>query len=302
MPFTEEPLPPAPPPPTRQAFRQTVRHALTPLQLDPLQWQAEVRLILAFVLVGISESDWLKSPETPLTPAQVTRARALLHQRVMHRIPVQYLTGQADFYGLRLTVTPDVLIPRPETERLIEAACTLATQHPVRRVLELGTGSGALACALASVLPHPAHHVWATDVCPRALAVAAKNVRSLGFQHTVTLLHGSWFEPVPAALTFDCIVSNPPYIDPVLRNTLLPEVLQEPEQALFAADCGLAGYRDIAAQYRPYLNPGGQLLLEFGDGMATSVSALFEGPGVKVSTLPDLSGAERVLKVEPLQL
>jgi len=204
--------------------------------------------------------------------------------------PVAYITGRREFYGLSLHLTSDVLIPRPETEQLVELALERLSAVPSARVLELGTGSGAIAVALASVRPR--WKITAVDVSEAALDVARRNA----LEHAVEIefTRSDWFESVGAS-AFDLIVSNPPYVaagDPHLEQG---DARFEPRLALVGGADGLAGLREIAFGARRRLRSGGSLLLEHGYDQAERCAALLRELGyAEVAGRRDLAGLLRV--------
>jgi release factor glutamine methyltransferase len=214
--------------------------------------------------------------------------------------PVQYITGRAAFRGLDLEVGREVLIPRPETEGLVEAVLGVlrreARSWPAPRVLDLGTGSGAIALAIAA--EHPAAHVTATDASDAALAVARANANALGAEQRVKFLSGAWYEALPADERFEVIVSNPPYIATAEWDTLPDDVrLHEPHVALFAGSSGLEAITEIVDLAPDHLVAGGLLALELSELRAEEVAAWFEGASDwQSATLhDDLAGKPRVL-------
>jgi release factor glutamine methyltransferase len=204
--------------------------------------------------------------------------------------PVSYITGRREFYGLSLHLTPDVLIPRPETEQLVELALERLSAAPSARVLELGTGSGAIAVALASLKPR--WKITAVDVSEAALDVARRN--ALEHAVEVEFERSDWFESV-VSVAFDLIVSNPPYVaagDPHLERG---DSRFEPRLALIAGADGLACVREIAAGARRHLRPGGWLMLEHGYDQGERCVALLRGLGyAEVADCRDLAGLPRV--------
>lgn len=219
-----------------------------------------------------------------------------IRQRLLAGEPVQYVLGQADFFGLKFNVTPAVLIPRQETEELADRAVKFLKKNPGARALDIGTGSGCIAAVLA--LKCPASEVWATDVSPEALALAGENARRLGapvtFRRHDILPAESWDE-LPG---FDLVVSNPPYI-PRREAALMPgHVLRhEPHLALFVEDDDpLLFYRAIADFSKKKLPPGGALLLECNEFNAAQVADLLREKGLSgVQMHQDLSGADRIV-------
>lgn len=244
----------------------------------------EARLLLAEAS-GFSEASVLAHPEREL-PAQAAAKFIECAARRARGEPIAYILGVKEFYGLPLQVNPAVLIPRPETELLVE----LALQANPASVLDLGTGSGAIALALKRHLPRA--RVVAVERSAAALAVAQRNALKLGLD--VELRHGLWFEPVSGE-RFDVAVSNPPYVredDPHLREG---DVRFEPRSALVAGSDGLDSIRAIARQAPAHLNRGGRLLLEHGLGQDAAVRALLQEAGLEdVRTWPDLAGIARV--------
>jgi len=207
--------------------------------------------------------------------------------------PVQYALGHAAFYGREFIVDRRVLIPRQETEELVEWILTDYKQTPTLRVLDIGTGSGAIAVTLAA--ERPDWQVTAADISADALAVAAENAQV--FAPRVTLLESDLFAAVTGQ--FDVIVSNPPYISETERGVMDDSVLAyEPDLALFAPDDGLALYKQMAADLLSYLAPNGTAYFEIGYQQGAALVALFsELPGVTVSLRQDMSGHDRMIKV-----
>lgn len=209
------------------------------------------------------------------------------------REPFAYIVGQREFYALDLIVNPAVLIPRPETETVVETALGLIAQKPQARILDLGTGSGCIALAIAANAPHA--RIVATDISPAALEVARANAMHLRLGGRVDFAGGDLFEAVKDA-RFDLIVSNPPYVEE--GAAIAPEIKDfEPRIALYAGADGLGFYRRIAASVRAHLDAGGALILEVGVAQAEAVSGLFGAAGaLEVRVLCDLAGAPRVVQ------
>jgi len=251
----------------------------------------DAEVLLAFVL-GIDRVGVYLRFDQPLAAREVDVYRELLRRRAAGT-PVAYLTGVREFWSVALAVTRDVLIPRPETELLVERVLAGRTDGDLR-ILDLGTGSGALAIALARELP--AARVVAVDVSPAAAAVASANAARAGVDTRVTVVVGSWTEPLDAAARFDVIVSNPPYVPTGALAGLAPEVRAEPAQALDGGDDGLAAYRTLAPQAAARLAPGGRLLVEVGEGQAEAVAAILVAAGLEgVAWHVDLAGIARVV-------
>jgi release factor glutamine methyltransferase len=232
--------------------------------------------------------------DKPVETAERARFRELVRRRADERRPVAQLTGRKEFWSLAFEVTPDVLVPRPETEGLV---AWLLDQLPDReaelRVLDLGTGSGAIAVALATELPKA--RITATDLCVSALAVAERNARAHGVADRVRLLTGDGFGPV-AGERFDAVLANPPYVAEDEAASLAPELRHEPPAALFAGADGTALLRRLAAEVGDFLAPDGRVAFEVGFGQADAVAAWLREAGLReVASLRDLSDRPRVV-------
>ena len=237
--------------------------------------------------------------ERPLTAAELDRLRPLVRRRGQQE-PLQYVLGEAEFRGLRLKVDRRALIPRPETELLVELVHTWAgTQAPILRALDLGTGSGAIAAALATLWPGAA--VVAAERCPEALALARENFAALGLEGRIQPVAATWFDGVPPG-PYDAIVSNPPYLTAAEVAATAPEVREhEPRAALEAPEEGLADLRAILEAAPGYLRPGGLLALETGCDHRAALCARLQAAGFQsVAAHQDLTGRERfILAVWP---
>jgi release factor glutamine methyltransferase len=207
--------------------------------------------------------------------------------------PIQYITGETEFYGLPFRVTRDVLIPRPETEHVVERALELAAQFAAPRIVDVGTGSGAIAVALAHKLPQAS--ITATDLSEAALEVARANAELNGVSERVRFFAGDLLGPV-ASEQFEIVVSNPPYVPARDRDSLTIEVREyEPAQALFAGEDGLAIYRRLIPAAWERLVSGGCIVLEIGYGQQASLrSLLAETSFGDIEFAPDLQGIPRV--------
>lgn len=263
----------------------TVRGALAQAGLAPI----DAQVLLAFVL-GRNRA-WLIAHGNDVLDTADAGTFAALARRRRDGEPVAYLTGQREFFGLSLAVDSSVLIPRPETETLVECALRkLAPQQP-SRVLDLGTGTGAIALAIAHERPHA--RVVAVDRSEAALAIARENARRLAL--TVEFVHGDWFYAVPAGDPYDLIASNPPYVaagDPHLDEG---DVRFEPVAALVAGTDGLDALRTIIAAAGSHLSRGGWLVVEHGHDQATAVRDLLARAGFSdLERHRDLSGIPRV--------
>lgn len=214
-----------------------------------------------------------------------------LYERRLQGEPVAYILGTKDFWKSTFIVNQHVLIPRPETELLVEKALSLFAKEQVVSVADLGTGSGAIALSLARESPH--WHIVATDMSEPALMVAKHNQAKLALWN-VCFYQGNWCEALPAE-RFDIIVSNPPYIAATDAHLKQGDVRFEPQSALMAAENGLAAIRIIAQQAKHYLQPAGFLLLEHGYDQASAVStSLLQQDYKDVSCFQDLAGLDRM--------
>jgi len=213
--------------------------------------------------------------------------------RRLHHEPIQYITGQQEFYGLTLHVTPAVLIPRPETEHLVEAVLKRLPADKPLKIADIGTGSGAIAIALAVHLPNA--EIAALDISTEALAIAAANARQHSVDGRIRFLQSDLLSTLDhAAKTFDAIVSNPPYIPDSDRATLHPQVRDhEPATALFAGESGLDIYRRLIPQACNVLKSNGLLALEIGHGQQDAIAALLQ-TWHNVSFINDLQEIPRV--------
>lgn len=250
---------------------------------------SEARMLMERVL-GISRVALMTHADEPLSPADL----AVFEQFVARRQagePMAYILGEREFYGRVFRVTPDTLIPRPETELLVDLALERLADKAAARVLDLGTGSGAIAVTLA--LECRECVVTATDLSPGALAVAEENAGRLGAR--VRFLAGSWFDALPVGEQYDLIVSNPPYVAPGDPHLVQGDVRFEPVSALVGVDDGLGDIRAILAGIRGRLSPSGWLLFEHGYDQGTASRALLEEAGFEwVKTWADLAGLDRV--------
>jgi len=242
----------------------------------------EARLLLA-AATGFSEASVIAFQEKDLPPEAQERFSGFVSRR-RDGEPIAYILGHKEFYGLELAVTPAVLIPRPETELLVD----LALGRKPASVVDVGTGSGAIALAVKRHLP--AARVVATDASAAALEVARRNAVRLNLD--IELRHGRWFEPL-AGERFEAIISNPPYV--LVDDPHLADLPYEPRLALLAGPDGLDAFRVIARDAPAHLLPGGWLLLEHGAGQHAAVRALLEAAGLETTvSWPDLAGIPRV--------
>ena len=274
--------------------------------LDLLQWTArhfatqgiasprlDAECLLAHSL-GVDRLRLYVDFEKPVFEAERAGFRELVRRRATDRIPVAQLIGRKEFWSLDLAVTPDVLVPRPETETLVTAALDLCPRTDAElRILDVGTGSGAIALALAT--ERPLAQVTATDVSAAALAVARTNAERLGLSDRIRFVEGSLLEPV-AGERFDLIVSNPPYVAESARAGLPPELAHEPDVALFAPDDGLALLRELAFGVSDLLGPGAGAAFELAPDQADQVVGWCREAGLlDVETSRDLEQRLRVV-------
>ena len=259
------------------------------LNLDPSSARIEVQCLLQAVL-QVNRAWLLTHPEQLLDANQHARYMALLERR-LNGEPIAYLLGEREFFGLVFKVTPATLIPRPETELLVELALQHIPQQGACRVLDLGTGSGAIALSIAHARPDA--EVVAVDASAAALEVARFNMQHLNLGN-VRLLHSDWFGALQGE-RFDVIVSNPPYIAADDAHLGQGDVRFEPPSALISGAHGLDDIRRICAQARAHLRPEGWLLFEHGYDQAVQVRALLQQYGFgEIFSARDLSGIERV--------
>lgn len=278
------------PPPTLAEALAWAADRLAPSSPTP---RLDAQVLLGHVL-GWSRARVLGEGQATLTPEQHARFQQLIARRAALE-PVAYLVGHKEFYGRDFAVTPAVLVPRPETELLVEAALQWARAQANRPLViaDIGTGSGIIAVTLALHLP--AARVYAIDLSQDALGIAARNVAQHGVAARVTLLHGDLLAPLPEPV--DLLVSNPPY-------TVLAEIDEnvrrhEPANALDGGPDGLHVYRRLLAQAPARLAAGGAVLLEIGATQAAAVTALAREhfPDASVSVQQDLAGWDRVVAI-----
>ncbi len=249
----------------------------------------EAEILLAAAL-GKSRAWILAHPGERILDCEATDRYEAHVTRRSHGEPVAYVLGEKEFWSLPLEVTPDVLVPRPETELVVERALTHLPRDPEARVLDLAAGSGAIALALARERPRAT--VVGTDISAAAIAVARRNAQRLGLAN-VLFRTGNWYDPV-AGERFDLIASNPPYIaetdarvEPAVRRF-------EPHDALFAGTDGLEALRVITGAAGRHLSRGGWLVVEHGDRQGSAVSELLRAAGfAEVTTHQDLAGLDR---------
>lgn len=254
-----------------------------------LKPRLEAEILLAHVL-GVERLHLYLSPDRPLSMDERTRFREIIKER-RGKVPLQYLIGEITFLGLRFRVGKEALIPRPESEELMEKALGLAPRDRKIACLDLGTGSGVMAVCLARYLPLA--RVTAVDLSQEALSLARKNAELNNVTNRIDFLKSDWFERVEGE--FDLIVSNPPYIAVEELASLPAEVREhEPRVALDGGRDGVERIEALTRTVREYMSPGGSLLLEIGDGQGASVVEQMREVGlVEAMVERDLAGKER---------
>jgi release factor glutamine methyltransferase len=259
--------------------------------------RTNAELLLGAVL-DVNKIDLYLDRDRILTPEQVTRFGQFTQERLSGK-PVQYIIGSTEFFGLELKVNPSVLIPRPETETLVETVLDNLRGFERPRIIDLGTGSGAIAISLAKNLT--GSYVYATDVSPEALKVAQDNARRHAVLEQIQFLCGDLFEPLKGeklAGEIDCVVSNPPYVSAEEFETLPKEVKDfEPIVALKTDEQGLSFHRKIAQNSLDFLSSGGILALEVGLGQSSKVADLIRTQDGfnRIEIRKDLGGIERIV-------
>lgn len=248
--------------------------------------------LLIMAATGWSQTDLILHGDDTLSPDMRAKIDALVARRLSGE-PIDHILGVREFYGRAFNVTKDVLSPRPETEGLVDAALAEMTKLKTPRLLDLGTGSGAI--IISCLCERAEARGIAVDISERALKVATKNAKNLGVEERLQFLQGSWFEPVEGF--FDVIVSNPPYITDAAMETLPGEVLGfDPDGALRGGTDGLNPYRTIIPQAEIFLNAGGSLMVEIGYDQGVAVTAMLKKAGYQdVTLMQDLSGHDRIV-------
>jgi release factor glutamine methyltransferase len=270
-------------------LEQFIRHATHQLAAVSPSPRLDAEVLLMHV-TGRARTALITRAQELLLPEHEARLCELLARRARGE-PVAYLTGKREFWSLELNVTPDVLIPRPETELLVEQALTRIPDDAEWTIADLGTGSGAIALAIAR--ERPRCRVLATDISPAALAVAHANTRQLALS-AVEFRSGAWLAPLAGEM-FDMIVSNPPYVAENDPHLTAGDLRFEPHNALVSGTDGLDAIRRIAADARRCLKPGGWLLLEHGSDQRATVRELLIVHGYhSIRHHADLAGLDRV--------
>ena len=271
-------------------LKQLIRESVFKLREAGIADAKTDTFLLLEAAADITKAEYLLDPDKQLTASEYELFDGFLKRRMQHE-PCQYIIGHTEFYGLSFLVNEHVLIPRQDTELLVEEA--LKTTAEDSAVLDLCTGSGAVAVAIKHT--HPGAAVTALDISKEALETAKKNAEQNGCE--IEFLLSDLFEELGAERKFDVIVSNPPYISETEYETLMPEVKDhEPSLALLAGEEGLDIYRRLITEAPRYLVKGGALLVEIGCSQAEAVSRLFKENGFKeIKVIKDLAGLDRVV-------
>jgi release factor glutamine methyltransferase len=271
----------------RSAFTSAVQQ-LTDAQVGSPRLNAEI--LLMFVL-NCDRAYLYAHPERELTPEEEARCQEVLARRASG-IPSQYITGHQEFWGLDFIVSPAVLIPRPETEHLIEAVFPRAKALPCPRIADVGTGSGCIAITLAKEFAEA--EIYATDISAAALEIARANAARHQVENRIRFLENDLLQTLPTNY-FDFIVSNPPYVGESEEDTVQLEVRKhEPRAAVFAGPSGTEVIERLIPQARAALKPGGWLMMEISGTIAGKVERLLRD-WAGVTTIPDLQGIPRVI-------
>ncbi len=273
---------------TVRSILETTRQRLASAGVEPVS--SEVEWILGDIL-HVSRSDLYASPDRILDPAEAARLEEVVSRRE-RREPLQYILGKTEFFSLEFEITPDVLVPRPETETVVERALDCLPSHRHARILDVGTGSGAIAVSLAVHRPETSVH--GVDISTRALATARRNAVLHSTRLRGFCAHFA-FLPTPSGV-FDLVVSNPPYVADADLAGLEPEVrCFEPRLALAAGQEGLDAYTALVPEAHRVLKPGGCLVLELPGTRADRVEAIAHTHFRSTQRFDDLTGKPRVL-------
>jgi len=274
-------------------LRELLKHGETQLQLGPHPDKAHPDAELLLIHASKQNRTWLITHGDDEVNPNLAASYLDLIERRKRGEPIQYVTGEQEFYGLPFRVTPDVLIPRPETEHLVEKAIELATGIAQPQIVDVGTGSGAIAIAVAHSLPQA--QITALDLSAAALDIAHENAIRNGVANRIRFLQSDLLAAVTLE-KFKVVVSNPPYVPTADRDSLSVEVREhEPALALFAGKDGLDIYRRLVPEAFAVLEAGGHLLMEIGYGQSAAIAALLEEAGfLQISFVPDLQGIPRV--------
>ena len=266
---------------------QTITKMLIDAGIEPNEAKKEIKMLLEH-FCHYTELDRCKGVE--LSEKQLESLKEKAEKRANTKLPIQYIIGEAYFMGEFFKVTPDVLIPRDETEILVRKAMEFILQEGLKEVLDIGTGSGCIACTIAHKTDAT---VLGVDISSDALRVALDNVTRLGINNRAVFRKSDLFSKVREEEKFDMIISNPPYIP--LGTILSDEVNYEPRIALFADENGLRFYREIVEQAPEFLKPNGKLLFELGIGESNAVKSFMEKDFKDIIVEKDLAGIDRII-------
>lgn len=266
---------------------QTLTKTLIDSGIEENEAKIEIKMLLEH-FCNYTESDKIKGIELNQSQLELIKEKVTL--RVEKRVPIQHITGKAWFFGDFYKVTPDVLIPRDETEILVRKAIEIIKAEAFEDILDIGTGSGCIACSIAK---NTNATVLGVDISSDALRIALDNVTSLGINNKAIFRKSNLFEKIREGESFDMIVSNPPYIP--YGTKLSEEVMQEPKIALFAENNGLSFYQEIIKDSPKYLNNGGYLLFELGVDESDAVRDMLKEDFKDIEIVKDLAGIDRVI-------
>lgn len=266
---------------------QTLTKTLIDSGIEENEAKIEIKMLLEH-FCNYTESDKIKGIE--LNQSQLDLIKEKVTLRVEKRVPIQHITGKSWFFGEFYKVTPDVLIPRDETEILVRKAIEIIKAEAFEDILDIGTGSGCIACSIAK---NTNATVLGVDISSDALRIALDNVTSLGINNKAIFRKSNLFEKIREGETFDMIVSNPPYIP--YGTMLSEEVMQEPKIALFAENNGLSFYQEIIKDSPKYLNNGGYLLFELGVDESDAVRDMLKEDFKDIEIVKDLAEIDRVI-------
>lgn len=266
---------------------QNLINKLINIGIEENEAKYEIKMLLEHIC-KYSEADRLRGKF--LNKDDIGALNAIVQKRVEHRIPIQYLIGEAWFMGSYFKVTPDVLIPRDETEILVTRAIKIIQENNFEDILDIGTGSGCIACTIAK---NTSATVLGVDISTDALRVALDNVTRLGINNRAIFRKSDLYEKIREGESFDLIISNPPYIP--FGTELSKEVQHEPTIALFAEENGLAIYRKIIEDAPKYLNEGGYLMFELGINESTAVKEMMAKCFEDIKIEQDLAKIDRII-------
>lgn len=272
---------------TRKEWLQSATQSLSDVSDSS---QLDARLLICHAL-SITKSNLLAWPDEVIADDNLVQLDKLLSRRQAGE-PIAYILGSTEFWGLEFNVSPAVLVPRPETELVVETVLELLPSEQLSKpnIIDMGTGSGAIAIALASELPNA--DITAVDVSEAALLVAESN-RTLHECDNVTLIQSNWFERIDSNKPFDLIVSNPPYV--AENDPHLADLTFEPDMALTAANDGMADIEHLSLECASFLKPSGWLIVEHGYNQGELVRQQFDSVGLtNIRTLTDLANLDRI--------